>query len=436
MPVVTRHVYVTTAAPSDSDREVSSSDFPSTVAVQGGETQGGGEAYDDGETQGGGEAYDDGETHGDGDNGVAGPVSPAGSDDGSITDNDGQGLYPPSALFMRQCLPESAWEADEATNVCRQCARRFNLFVRRHHCRRCGLVFCDGCSAQRTFLASPMRPVQTGYYAQGTQGGGSCTQGAHNGTCGQGRLESPEADDTTPLAQVAANQGHCRYWQFREHRTCSACAEAVGHLPAADGDSMALVMAGLGSSDAAENAYNIFGQVDGREQRRRMSSASARICPVCDRAWAAVWGGMARVPGEGWQEAQERHIRDCIDDTSAEMQGGRGQALRSRSIQIRPAHSLGAAAGSPAGLSSSSQPRPVALSEDTRASALSDSSRAARSPAGVKYVAYKLNGDTPLLGQECIICFEAFEPAQHVARLNCLCTYHLSCIADWLQRAP
>ncbi|KAI8325086.1 hypothetical protein GQ54DRAFT_252028, partial [Martensiomyces pterosporus] len=53
---------------------------------------------------------------------------------------------------MRQCLPESAWEPDEATAVCRQCARRFTLFLRRHHCRRCGLVFCDSCSSNRTLL--------------------------------------------------------------------------------------------------------------------------------------------------------------------------------------------------------------------------------------------------------------------------------------------
>ncbi|KAJ2176547.1 hypothetical protein GGH18_006183, partial [Coemansia sp. RSA 530] len=54
--------------------------------------------------------------------------------------------------------------------------------------------------------------------------------------------------------------------------------------------------------------------------------------------------------------------------------------------------------------------------------------RMARSPMGVKYVAYKLNSDTPLLGQECAICFDDFEPGQQVARLNCLCTYHLPCI--------
>ncbi|KAJ2746350.1 hypothetical protein GGI20_001410 [Coemansia sp. BCRC 34301] len=65
-----------------------------------------------------------------------------------------------------------------------------------------------------------------------------------------------------------------------------------------------------------------------------------------------------------------------------------------------------------------------------------DFSQLPRSPPAIKYVAYKLNGDTPLLGQECPICFEDFEPGQRVARLSCLCTYHVWCINDWTMRTP
>ncbi|RKP36385.1 hypothetical protein BJ085DRAFT_21759, partial [Dimargaris cristalligena] len=51
--------------------------------------------------------------------------------------------------FVRYCLPDYAWEPDEAARHCRLCERRFTLFVRRHHCRRCGILVCDPCSAQR-----------------------------------------------------------------------------------------------------------------------------------------------------------------------------------------------------------------------------------------------------------------------------------------------
>ncbi|KAJ2324818.1 hypothetical protein IWW51_003091 [Coemansia sp. RSA 2702] len=351
-------------------------------------------------------------------------ASPSPSDSDTESDDEqlaGQGLYPPLALFQRQCLPESAWEPDEATATCRQCARRFTLFVRRHHCRRCGLVFCDACSSRRELLASPNSPAQ-GYYA---------TQG--------------DDDDDRPLAQAGAQRARSTYWRFREQRTCGPCAAAVGRLAAARVDSVALVVAELGSSDAAENAYNIFRMEAPASppQQRRQSASSVRICPVCDRDWATVWAAMRREPGDGWQEAQERHIRECIEDTSAEMQGARAlPAHRSRSIQTRPQ-----ADASAAGHVSASQPRHSAgllgfferaaePSEPGSPSSEAHQPRHARSPMAVKYVAYKLNGDTPLLGQECAICFEDFGPGQQVARLNCMCTYHLVCISDWLQRTP
>ncbi|KAJ2081874.1 hypothetical protein H4R24_002031 [Coemansia sp. RSA 988] len=381
-------------------------------------------------------------------------------------DETSEGLYSPSALFMRQCLPESAWEPDEATATCRQCRRRFSLFLRRHHCRRCGLVFCDKCSSKRSLLASPS-PAQSDYYSQ-----------------------PPQSDDNTPLALLVERETHNTYWHFREHRVCNSCIETVDRLPTATVDSVALVATELGSSDAAENAYNIFrpavissgqslteqqssfsanaptGQRLPRRQRRH-SSSSVRICPVCDQDWATVWSSMTRTPGEGWQEAQERHIRECIEDTSAEMQGvprnHPAAARRSRSIQNQPAHVQSPVDRVPISVSQPrhsvgilsffdrpSIPESGSVGSEGRQSQADDEhsratgsyvparhqGRVARSPMGVKYVAYKLNSDTPLLGQECAICFEDFEPGQQVARLNCLCTYHLWCISDWLQRTP
>ncbi|KAJ2493344.1 hypothetical protein IWW37_000628 [Coemansia sp. RSA 2050] len=347
-----------------------------------------------------------------------------------------QALYPQAALFMRQCLPESAWEPDEATAVCRQCSRRFSLFLRRHHCRRCGLVFCDSCSSKRVLLGSPVSTAQSGYYAP----------------------TSAESDDNTPLFQIYAATLRGMYWRFREHRACHLCTEAVGSLPAARTSSLALVESAVGSM-AIENAYNIFrsSETQATEGQRPVvtrpsSSASIRVCPVCDRDWATVWSSMGRVPGEGWQESQERHIRECIEDTAAEMQGAHRhcpQAARAtrRSRSVQP-HRLASDLPPPAQSAAASQPRrsagimglfertasPTSNPEADEASG----TEVARSPSppGIKYVSYKLNGDTPLLGQECAICFEDFEPGQRVARLSCLCTYHVWCISEWTLRTP
>ncbi|KAG2013500.1 ankyrin repeat domain-containing protein 50 [Coprinopsis cinerea AmutBmut pab1-1] len=44
------------------------------------------------------------------------------------------------------------WERDEAVQQCRECQRRFNFINRRHHCRKCGRIFCDRCSSNRVLL--------------------------------------------------------------------------------------------------------------------------------------------------------------------------------------------------------------------------------------------------------------------------------------------
>lgn len=34
---------------------------------------------------------------------------------------------------------------------------------------------------------------------------------------------------------------------------------------------------------------------------------------------------------------------------------------------------------------------------------------------------------------ECIICYEELDPGQEIARLPCLCIYHIQCIKDWFK---
>lgn len=41
---------------------------------------------------------------------------------------------------------------DRTVLECVRCGRAFGIFVRRHHCRLCGNVFCDGCTQQRAYL--------------------------------------------------------------------------------------------------------------------------------------------------------------------------------------------------------------------------------------------------------------------------------------------
>ncbi|KAI8351442.1 hypothetical protein EDC96DRAFT_289930 [Choanephora cucurbitarum] len=51
------------------------------------------------------------------------------------------------------------WENDLDVKECRGCRRRFGFLLRRHHCRCCGLIHCDRCSASRAYL-SPAQILQ------------------------------------------------------------------------------------------------------------------------------------------------------------------------------------------------------------------------------------------------------------------------------------
>ncbi|XP_010935133.1 protein FREE1 isoform X2 [Elaeis guineensis] len=46
------------------------------------------------------------------------------------------------------------WVPDEAVNKCTSCGTDFGAFVRRHHCRNCGDIFCDKCTQGRIALTA------------------------------------------------------------------------------------------------------------------------------------------------------------------------------------------------------------------------------------------------------------------------------------------
>eukprot|EP01114_Cavostelium_apophysatum_P020893 TRINITY_DN7136_c0_g1_i2.p1 TRINITY_DN7136_c0_g1~~TRINITY_DN7136_c0_g1_i2.p1 ORF type:complete len:537 (+),score=125.57 TRINITY_DN7136_c0_g1_i2:56-1666(+) len=64
------------------------------------------------------------------------------------------------------------WANDENIYYCSKCDTEFGLFTRRHHCRKCGGIFCDNCTRFRMVLDSydkePVRVCQACYISNDT----------------------------------------------------------------------------------------------------------------------------------------------------------------------------------------------------------------------------------------------------------------------------
>ncbi|CAH2085502.1 unnamed protein product [Euphydryas editha] len=52
------------------------------------------------------------------------------------------------------------WTSDKDAIACAACAKEFTIARRKHHCRRCGNIFCGACSEKTVALAGNTKPVR------------------------------------------------------------------------------------------------------------------------------------------------------------------------------------------------------------------------------------------------------------------------------------
>ena len=50
------------------------------------------------------------------------------------------------------------WVEDDSVDCCQKCRDQFTMLVRRHHCRKCGGIFCYNCSNFTLILPSSSKP--------------------------------------------------------------------------------------------------------------------------------------------------------------------------------------------------------------------------------------------------------------------------------------
>lgn len=62
-----------------------------------------------------------------------------------------------------QLTAQGLWQQDADVSVCNLCSQPFSLFLRRHHCRDCGQIFCDKCTKSRKIVKGYPNPQRVCY---------------------------------------------------------------------------------------------------------------------------------------------------------------------------------------------------------------------------------------------------------------------------------
>ncbi|KAI9467221.1 FYVE zinc finger-domain-containing protein [Lactarius psammicola] len=145
------------------------------------------------------------------------------------------------------------WERDHLVQNCRDCQRRFSFLLRRHHCRRCGRIFCDRCSSYRVLL-DPSEIVQ-----------------------------DPTFNDSSASTS--------------SQRVCQSCYDAVNvTVPSRFRDNGASSMERIFVDQARLSVPSLS-----RETSSQLSDLAE--CPVCSQNLAEL----------GPASEQEAHVRGCLD---------------------------------------------------------------------------------------------------------------------------
>ncbi|KAK0550312.1 hypothetical protein OC846_003022 [Tilletia horrida] len=206
------------------------------------------------------------------------------------------------APVLREQVLTPQWENDADAAECRGCSRRFTFFLRKHHCRRCGRIFCDACSTHRAHLSPQELVVDPAipemYLHEAVSAARICN------SCNAERQLPPSLRSRWGGAGAGAN-------------SAGGAAEALlrnGNY--AGGNAARSGTIDLNGGIGARGGYEV--DVDG-ERLGPPSDVSSRAselneCPVCDTALASL----------GDSAAQEAHVRSCLENGGGgSLQGGR-----------------------------------------------------------------------------------------------------------------
>ena len=373
-----------------------------------------------------------------------------------------------------------AWQPDSEVSKCPVCQTEFHFFYRKHHCRKCGRVVCAACSPHRITIPrqyivqppsssdgeqSPSSPVSAGTSGRNL-GGGEIVR-VCNPCVPDPWTPETAADGASRPQQADRGQRRESYGQsivsdrYRHPAEVPGRMRAYSHQPThlhhghghPSINTSGIAYRGTYTRPPPEpaqaprptshrytqsNSNASFPQMPpgqmpqavppppAQQVRPRRQVREEDECPVC---------GTEMPPGENVREA---HVQECITLRFS-------STPSSSSLPTHPPSALpprtSSMPGMPAGFPSTTPSMPGMPAMPASAASTPPNSRSQDSrPRATSYlprgmVRYRATEKDCLTEegepQECVICFEEFQPGDEMGRMECLCKFHRICIRRW-----
>ncbi|CAK9437538.1 uncharacterized protein LODBEIA_P19160 [Lodderomyces beijingensis] len=314
-------------------------------------------------------------------------------------------------MSHRVAATAPVWQKDSDASNCFICDSAFNLFYRRHHCRKCGRVVCGDCSAQTLhyFDNTPIstQPGSTSDFSSGStlnssvrrRAGVSCELSKPNEVyrtcdeCAREILMIRRVLFNSPDSQFEEeNRGNIKHSSTRERTRQLRSTSSTPSTPSTP------------SLDVRANPNTL-----------RDNASDGNLCPVCAsdllKEYIAQRNNIEAISNHDFENFKEEHISECLTkfdfNTNKSTRFSPDSNPRNKMLvyNIPPI------------------PEPQYENIDRIGEAHEQEEAGGRQTPPEKEE-----------GDECVVCLEEFKPGDKVGRLECLCVFHYKCIKDWFNK--
>ncbi|KAK7950988.1 Zinc finger- FYVE-type [Apiospora aurea] len=303
------------------------------------------------------------------------------------------------------------WQPDAEVTLCPICRTQFSIFVRKHHCRKCGRVVCANCSPHRITIPYQYIVRPPGDQALLRASGiwdeeGTMMDFSNIGGGERVRLCNPCVPDpnTTPPQSQGQPSAHGPPFSPRSaHQRSQSSASVTSY----------------GNPEASGSGFSSFfmtnSPASAYPRNRSVTVSSVRVIP-CIILFSCCYERPA--PAAPPQIPEEDECPVCHRE------------LPSRELPnfevLREAHINSC-------ITSHSSYSPAPSNPNQQGGHNTPPPRAVRRTGMFPYVATEKDC---VDSAECTICLEEFEEGVPMARLECLCRFHRSCITAWFVNHP